>query len=319
MDIFYALIVIIGLAVFETVCSIDNAIINADILSTMREKARRWFLTWGLIIAVFVVRGILPWLIIWISSPGLGLMGALTATFSGDETAAAAISASAPYLLTGGGVFMFFLFLYWLFIEEKHCIVPGERFCTKHGIKCFHAVAGIFLVLLAAGMGILTQNIGIGAAACVGAVIFLIIMLLRRGADKKTAEMEKSCSVSSSNQSDITKLMLLEVIDATFSVDGVVGAFAFTLSVPLILIGNGIGALVVRELTIHNIKNIQRFAYIKNGAMYSILCLGVVMCLEALGVDLPIWFTPALTICIVGGFFGVSVMKIKKDKANAGK
>ena len=67
MDILYAVIVVVGLVVFETIASIDNAIINADILSTMSAWAKRWFLTWGLIIAVFGVRGILPWLIIWFS------------------------------------------------------------------------------------------------------------------------------------------------------------------------------------------------------------------------------------------------------------
>ncbi|MDD4132968.1 MAG: DUF475 domain-containing protein, partial [Methanocorpusculum sp.] len=59
MDILYAIIVVIGLVAFESICSIDNAIINADILSTMGAWARRWFLTWGLLIAVFGVRGIL--------------------------------------------------------------------------------------------------------------------------------------------------------------------------------------------------------------------------------------------------------------------
>lgn len=69
MEIAYAVLVVVGLVAFETVASIDNAIINADILSTMKAWARRWFLTWGIIIAVFGIRGILPWLIIWFSTP----------------------------------------------------------------------------------------------------------------------------------------------------------------------------------------------------------------------------------------------------------
>ena len=112
MDILYAVIVVVGLVVFETIASIDNAIINADILSTMSAWAKRWFLTWGLIIAVFGVRGVLPWLIIWFSTPSLGPIGALTATFSDDATAAAAIEASAPFLLLAGGMFMVLLFLH---------------------------------------------------------------------------------------------------------------------------------------------------------------------------------------------------------------
>ena len=62
--IFSALITIIGLSLFETISSIDNAIINAEVLSTMSKRAKMWFLTWGMLVAVFVVRGLLPFIII---------------------------------------------------------------------------------------------------------------------------------------------------------------------------------------------------------------------------------------------------------------
>jgi hypothetical protein len=67
------------------------------------------------------------------------------------------------------------------------------------------------------------------------------------------------------------------LIDTTFSIDGVLGAFAFTMSVPLIIIGNGLGALVVRSLTVKGINTIKKYAFLKNGAMYSIYCLGLIM------------------------------------------
>ena len=129
MEIAYAVLVVVGLVAFETVASIDNAIINADILSTMKAWARRWFLTWGIIIAVFGIRGILPWLIIWFSTPSLGPIGALTATFSNDAAAAAAIHQSAPFLLLTGGIFMIFLFLHWLMAEEKNASSQANAPC----------------------------------------------------------------------------------------------------------------------------------------------------------------------------------------------
>jgi len=95
----------------------------------------------------------------------------------------------------------------------------------------------------------------------------------------------------------------LEVIDATFSVDGVLGAFAFTLSVPLIILGNGIGAFVVRELTIRNVENIRKYRFLKNGAMYSILVLGIIMILDSFGAHIPNWLSPLVTFGIVGFFF----------------
>src|SRR5689334_15049281 len=67
--------------------------------------------------------------------------------------------------------------------------------------------------------------------------------------------------------SDVSKIFYLEVIDATFSIDGVLGAFAFTMSIPLILIGNGLGAIIVRQLTLGNIERVKRYKYLKNGAM----------------------------------------------------
>ena len=103
--------------------------------------------------------------------------------------------------------------------------------------------------------------------------------------------------------SDWSKILYLEVIDATFSIDGVVGAFAFTLSVPLILIGNGIGAFVVRELTLSNIDRVKRYIYLKNGAMYSIFFLGTIMVLDSFGVHIPEYVSPVITIGVIGYFF----------------
>ena len=103
--------------------------------------------------------------------------------------------------------------------------------------------------------------------------------------------------------SDWSKILYLEVIDATFSIDGVLGAFAFTLSVPLILLGNGLGALVVRQLTVGNVDRIKKYLYLKNGAMYSVLFLGVFMIMESFGFDLPIWLSPLVTCSVVAFFF----------------
>ncbi|MEN6609763.1 MAG: DUF475 domain-containing protein, partial [Methanoregulaceae archaeon] len=133
MDLFSIILIIAGLCLFETITSIDNAIINAEVLSTMSERARKWFLLWGLLFAVFAVRGLLPWLIVWVSTPSLGPVGALTATFSSDPLVVHAIEQSAPILLIGGGTFLLFLFLHWLFLEEKAFGLRGERYIATKG------------------------------------------------------------------------------------------------------------------------------------------------------------------------------------------
>src|SRR3989338_389375 len=95
-------LIISGLITFEIITSLDNAVINAEVLSTMSKKARRWFLTWGIFFSVFLIRGLLPWAIIWATTPSLGPVGAWTAAFSNDPAVAEAIEMSAPPLLALG-------------------------------------------------------------------------------------------------------------------------------------------------------------------------------------------------------------------------
>ena len=97
--IFSIIITVLGLCLFEVVSSVDNAIINAEVLSTMGARMRKWFLLWGLIIAVFLVRGVLPWAIVWAFNPSLGPIGSFTATFSGNMAVKDSIEKSAPILL----------------------------------------------------------------------------------------------------------------------------------------------------------------------------------------------------------------------------
>jgi hypothetical protein len=304
MDITTAVLTIIGLAVFESITSIDNAIINAEVLATMQERARRWFLTWGIAVAVFGVRGILPWLIVWVMSPGLDPWQALTATFSDDAVAQKAIQDSAPVLLIGGGVFFIFLFCNWLFQEPKTFGMPGEDFFARQG-AWFYAVVSVALMLIV--WFALQKDPMIGFGAVVGSTAFFITHGFKRYAEAQEGRLLRD----QASMSDVAKILYLEAIDSTFSIDGVVGAFAFTLSVPLILLGNGIGAVVVRQLTIYNIEKIKRYIYLKNGAMYSVLVLGFVMLAHGYGLHLPEWIAPLSTILIVGYFFWRSWRHVK--------
>lgn len=294
MDFISIFLIVAGLCLFETINSIDNAIINAEVLATMQPKARRWFLVWGMFIAVFLVRGILPWVIVWAVLPSLGPIGALTATFSSDPHVIEAIEQSAPILLIGGGTFLIFLFFHWLFLEPKHYGLRGERFFMRQGVW-FYAVVSILLTLIV--WFALQQNPLMAFGAVVGSTAFFIT----HGFKENAAQAEKE--LMREGLSDVSKILYLEVIDATFSIDGVLGAFAFTLSVPLILLGNGLGAFVVRELTIGNIDRIKKYVYLKNGAMYSILFLGTIMLLDSFGFHIPSWVSPIITFSIVGFFF----------------
>lgn len=300
------LLIIAGLCLFETIISIDNAIINAEVLSTMKPKARQWFLVWGLLFAVFLVRGLLPWLIVWFTTPSLGFIGSLTATFSSDPLVRDAIEQSTPILMIGGGTFLIFLFFHWLFMEQKNCGLFAEKFFQQHGLWFFAVVS----ILLA---GIVWFAIKINPlmafSAVIGSTAFFIVHGFKENAEKAERDLVKG------DMSDISKILYLEVIDTTFSIDGVLGAFAFTLAVPLILIGNGLGAFVVRQITVGNIERIKKYRYLKNGAMYSILCLGIIMLLDSFGYHIPAWLSPVITFTVVGFFF----LKSKKELLHDGK
>jgi hypothetical protein len=310
MDLAYAVLTIAGLVLFETITSLDNAIINAEVLTTMAEWARRWFMTWGLLIAVFGVRLLLPWLIVWMSTPSLGPWGALTATFSSDPAVAAAIEESAPILLIGGGTFLIFLFFHWLFLEEKHFGLRGEQYIQKKGVW-FFAVVSILLATIV--WFALETDPMMAFGAVVGSTGFFIVHGFRQNAQEQERRM------LSGTMSDWSKIFYLEVIDATFSIDSVIGAFAFTMSVPLIMIGCGLGAVIVRELTVRNVENVKKYVYLKNGAMYSIFFLGIIMIADSYGFNIPAWVSPVITFGIVGYFFYRSVLVARAlDRGAAG-
>jgi hypothetical protein len=298
MDILSIILTIAGLCLFETITSIDNAIINAEVLSTISEKARHWFLVWGLLFAVFVVRGVLPWLIVWMSTPALGPVEALTATFSSDPLVVSAIGKSAPILLIGGGTFLVFLFFHWLFLEEKEFGIGGERYIATKGVWFFAIVSILLAAIVWLALG---KNPMMAFGAVLGATAFFIVHGFRQNAGVQERKMV------SGDLSDISKIFYLEIIDATFSIDGVLGAFAFTMAVPLIIVGNGIGALIVREITVRNVDSIRKYRFLKNGAMYSIFCLGIIMILDSFGFEIPSFVSPVITFGVVGFFLFRSI------------
>jgi hypothetical protein len=302
MNLVSILLTIAGLTLFEIISGIDNAIINAEVLSTMGQKARRWFLMWGLLFAVFMVRGLLPLLIVWAVNPGLGPVGAFTATLSSDPKVISAVEQSAPILLVGGGVFLVFLFFHWLFLEPKTFGLRGEKFFLDQGVW-FYAVVSVLLAVIV--WFALRVNPMMGFGAVVGSTAFFITHGFKQNAEESEKKLVEK------HLSDLSKIFYLEIIDATFSIDGVLGAFAFTLSVPLIMLGNGIGALVVRQLTVGNVDRIKQYVYLKNGAMYSILFLGLIMILDSFGFEIPQWVSPVITFGIVGFFFYKSQVHLK--------
>ncbi|MBI1888533.1 MAG: DUF475 domain-containing protein [Candidatus Spechtbacteria bacterium] len=298
--------VIFGLIFFEVISSIDNAVINADVLRTMSARARRWFLFWGILFAVFVVRGLLPTAIVWITSPSLGFFGSFSAAFSSDPHIREIIEQSKAVLLVGAGVYLLLLALHWLFEEEKEYAFFLERFIHQQAVW-FYTLASILIALLV--WFAVHANPLMAFAAVIGSTGFFLTSGFKRSAEAEEKKLKGSTA------SDVSKILYLEILDATFSADGILGSFAFTISVPLILVGNGIGAFIVRFFTVKGLETVRKYRYLKNGAMYSVGALGTLMIFESFGKEISSWVAPVNTLVIVAVFFWLSWREIKIRKA----
>ena len=288
-----ASIIVLGLIVFEVVNSVDNAIVNAHVLKTIGAIWRRRFLLIGILTSVFLVRFLLPLTIVWISVPNLTLPNLFASFVGGNNVAANAIQTQKPVILMFGGVFLIFLYFQWLFLEKKEPLYIERFFKGKHGGWFFgFAITAVVLAIYFAG-----ANAMMMLAVAIGAATFFLLYGI-----KATAESREQKGGIAHN-SDISKFVYLEVLDAAFSFDGVIGSFAFTINLLLIFIGIGIGAVVVRQLTVKGIDTVAKYRYLKNGALTSIGFLGLFMLIGAFGLELPAYVPIASTLLLVGVAF----------------
>jgi hypothetical protein len=301
-----SVVIVIGLVVFEVVNSVDNAVVNACVLKTMSMLWRKRFLFIGILTSVFLVRFILPLIIVWVSVPTISLPEMFLAFSGQSQVAANAIEMQKPVILVFGGVFLLFLYFHWLFLEKKDPLYVERFLKEKHGSWFFAVVAIILLVIMFFARGNPTMML----AAAVGSATFFLLYGLRETAEKS----EEKMVTGAGKLGDLSKFVYLEVLDATFSFDGVVGAFAFTINLLLILIGLGIGAIVVRELTIKGIDTVSKYKYLKNGALTSIGFLGIFMIFEAFTISLPAYIPTIITFILVGVAFYKSRQLIKKTE-----
>ncbi len=308
MSLVESIAIVVGLIVFEVVNSVDNAIVNASVLKTMSVLWRKRFLLIGIVTSVFLVRFLLPLIIVWISVPTISAPDLFLAFVGRSDVAASAIELQKPLILMFGAVFLLFLYFNWLFLEKKEPLFIERFLKEKHGVW-FFAFAAVFLVVV---MYLARSNPMVMLAAAIGSATFFIVYGLRETAEAS----ERNLVAGTSGLSDLSKFVYLEVLDTTFSFDGVIGAFAFTINLLLILIGIGIGALVVRELTIKGIDTIAKYKYLKNGAMTSIGFLGLFMLIESFRVELPSYVPIIVTFLVIGVAFYMSRRLIKSVKTS---
>jgi hypothetical protein len=296
------------LVLLEVTLSFDNAVVNAKILAHMDEKWQRRFLTWGIIVAVFGTRFVLPILIVSASVGASPLFIAKLAAF--DPTEYGHLLEGARHAISAfGGIFLLMVSLKYFFSVGKdiHWIRSIEHFVAGWG-KIEAIEIGISLVVLGVLAYLVPAESGnILLAGIVGIVLFIIIQGI---ANSFTKDAEKSIGAGSA-----ALFIYLNILDAAFSLDGVVGAFALTNELLLIIVGLGIGAYFVRSLTVYLVrrKTLEALVYLEQGAHWAILALAMAM-LVSIFVEVPEIITGSVGLIFVGAAYYSSLKLARKGK-----
>ncbi|GAB6074322.1 DUF475 domain-containing protein [Nautilia lithotrophica] len=256
------------LAILEVSLSFDNAVVNAKILKDMDKVWERRFLTWGMVIAVFGMRFIFPILIVAIAA-NIGIIETLNIAINHPEQYHEVLLKSENLIYAFGGAFLWLVFTDFLFEQkEVRWIKPVERYAEKLG-----RVNNISLIV-ATIIGIIviydSRSYEIGIAYLLGMLTYSLLNGINEAFAVEGAK------------NGLMGFLYLEILDASFSFDGVIGAFAITGNIFIIMIGLGIGAMFVRSLTIWMVEKgvLSEYKYLEHGAHYAIGVLAVIMLLK---------------------------------------
>ena len=311
------------LSVLELSLSFDNAVVNATILATMALVWRRRFLLWGMIIAVFGVRFVFPILIVYFST-SMGFLDSFNLAVNSPDEYEKIIQNSHHVIMSFGGMFLLMLFLKFIFDENKdtHWVKYIEKFATK--LSKVGDIKALFIMFLILGITYIAPNevvmgdnlvkvdkLEIIVPMVIGVIAFYLLELLKGIMELKT-DSNSDLKVTELSGGFIS-FMYLEIIDMSFSLDGVLGAFAITQNIVIIMLGLGIGAMAVRSLTIFMVERevVSKYIYLEHGAMWSIGLLSLSMLIQIF-YHLPPMLITTFAIVPIGLAFIHSIYKNRK-------
>ncbi len=291
------------LVLLELTFSFDNAVVNAKVLSRMSPFWQRLFLTLGIFIAVFGMRLVFPLLIVSIAG-NLGPIEVLNLAVNSPEKYEAVILQAHPAIAAFGGIFLLMLFLDFIFEDRRiKWLVRLENALASIGrLENLTVIISLFtLALVAATIGHHHASTVL-LAGVTGMAVYLSVTSLTKLFDIDRIEKSgllKAQTAKHLTQAGLFGFIYLEVLDASFSFDAVVGAFAVSNQILVIALGLGIGALFVRSLTIYLVREgtLARYVYLEHGAHYGIGVLAVLL-LITIGYEIP-----QVVIGLAGIFF----------------
>ena len=304
MGLWTALWLVTVLAVLEVSLSFDNAVVNAGVLKDMSEFWRQAFLTVGILVAVFGMRLVFPIVIVSFSG-GISTMDTIQMALNEPAQYSEVLTEAYPVISAFGGMFLLLVFLNFLFDSNKetHWLGALEERLTKLAkfseISVFIALCAIFSTRWWVPEA---EQSRVFVAGVMGVLLYLAVDAV--GALFENEE-EGDAAVKTIQRSGFASFLYLEVLDASFSFDGVIGAFAITKDVVIIMLGLAIGAMFVRSMTVYlvNRGTLSEYIYLEHGAHYAIGALALIMLLGT-----TVHVSEVITGLIGVGFIGASVL-----------
>ncbi|MFE6762321.1 DUF475 domain-containing protein [Streptomyces sp. NPDC057689] len=334
------------LSVLEISLSFDNAVVNAGILKKMSAFWQKIFLTIGVIIAVFGMRLVFPVVIVAITA-SLNPIDAIDLSFNNPDRYKELVTDAHPAIAAFGGMFLLMIFLDFIFEDRDiQWLRWIERPLAKLGKVDMLSVCIALIVLLISAMTVATHAHQHGGghvdkaetvllAGIAGLITYLIVGGLSGYFEDKLEEEEereheeeeeakrsgkKISAVALSGKAAFFMFLYLEVLDASFSFDGVIGAFAITNEIVLMALGLGIGAMYVRSLTVYLVRQgtLDDYVYLEHGAHYAIGALAAIL-LITIQYEINEIITGLVGVVLIAWSFWSSVRRNKALEAEEGK
>ncbi|SJM93974.1 DUF475 domain-containing protein [Crenothrix polyspora] len=304
-----AIAIILG--VLEVSLSFDNAVVNASVLKRMDERWQNYFLTWGILVAVFGMRLLFPILIVS-AATGVSFMGVTQMALHDSATYAKHLEEAHTQISAFGGMFLLMVFFSFLFNADKELHWLGKIEEKMSAIGKLEAIEIILaLIILMTVQNYLPVAIRHDAlvAGMWGVILYVVVDSLGSLFDDADEGAEATAMIK---KAGAMSFLYLEVLDASFSFDGVIGAFAITQDVIIIMLGLAIGAMFVRSLTVYLVRQgtLDEYVFLEHGAHYAIGVLAGLMLLS-MRVHVPEIIT-GLTGAILIGLSVFSSIQYKK-------
>jgi hypothetical protein len=313
-----AAFVVFILMIIEVTFSFDNAIINARILATMSDFWQRIFMTIGIVIAVFGMRIIFPIIIVMVSSR-LSWSRVIDLALHHQEEYAHVLIGAHPSIAGFGGMFLLMLCLHFMFDKTRsvHWIHVIERPLQRIGTAWLPAILSVVVLTTVVALQPHHHQMQVFVAGCVGIVVYFLLHAISEAMER--SQQTKQLGALKVGMAGFMAFLYLEVLDASFSLDGVIGAFAVTQNVIIIAVGLGIGALWVRSLTLFMVhhKILKAYRYLEHGAYYTIGLLALIL-LVGLFYEIPQVVIGSIGVVVIAASIVSSRHATKRDvRANS--